>query len=110
MLIRLLHFEYLSFDEKTSEVFIPNREITREFYEVGKSWQLGRTDPGAGVFGQYCTVMENVDIRTIIFGFIVFWARVVYTIKVDEIVSGENAFFRNIRVKYERMRSRTEPG
>ena len=60
MLIRLLHFEYLSFDEKTSEVFIPNREIAREFYEVSKSWQLGRTDPGAGVFGQHCTVMENV--------------------------------------------------
>ena len=37
MLIRLLHFEYLSFDEKTSEVFIPNREIAREFYEVSKS-------------------------------------------------------------------------
>ena len=93
MLIRLLHLGYLSFDEKTSEVFIPNREIAREFYEVSKSWQLGRTDPGAGVFGQHCTVMENVDIRTIIFGFIVFWARVVYTIWASEMLSGENAFF-----------------
>lgn len=37
VLTLLLHLGYLSFDEKTSEVFIPNQEITREFIRSVKT-------------------------------------------------------------------------
>ena len=37
VLTLLLHLGYLSFDEKTSEVFIPNQEIAREFMRSVKA-------------------------------------------------------------------------
>lgn len=34
VLTRLLHLGYLTFDETTEEVFIPNQEIAQEFMNV----------------------------------------------------------------------------
>ena len=45
ILMLLVHLGYLTFDEDTEEVFIPNQEITREFLSVvnGPAWK-GLTD------------------------------------------------------------------
>lgn len=42
VLTLLIHFGYLSFDEKRSEVFIPNQEIAREFMRSVKTggWDI----------------------------------------------------------------------
>lgn len=41
VLTLLVHLGYLTFDEETEEVFIPNREIAQEFYNVvdGPGWE-----------------------------------------------------------------------
>ena len=52
ILTLLVHLGYLTYDKKSSEVFIPNKEIAMEFMRAVKMGGLGRTYAGSCTIGK----------------------------------------------------------